>query len=727
MTRNNKFWIPNNEMQDGKIKRTPRSERYPVTIEQAGRIVDSLDEIREGLNKYIENNDDEEAFFILETKKQSDSYEPIIKNGLEPRYRLSDKKCLVSASLKSMDNMSGKARQYRDTFHDSKKRYTSNFNHVVDFLPNTDYEIKMSKSIKKKCESEQKPIEYRVMVYKNNSRSTKPSGYYRHLMGTIEKSEARIMSQLPMDDGTEFLEVESNIDTLREICGNPAVLAATEISRIGIEEIQTIQIETRTLGLDPSIDITKLGIVAILDTGVRFPKNLEPLIVEHYVDDDVDDTFIQHGTWVASKAAFGNISDSGILTPRNRILDCKIFNEGCTTQDLAKRLEKVVVKYHDMVKIYNISINAEKIWDPIGVDPLTKKVDYLQYLYGVQIVVSMGNHRLWKTSDDLSQMFEDDDTLMRAPADSLLGISVGSLSGYTYEESLSIGDNPSPYSCKGALVNRNQKPDIVAYGGGIDRDSRVPMDEYSRMVTTEGFAYNVGTSFVAPYTAGILEEIRKGMGDDGILVSKALLYSELKKVEWKADSEYVRPVDLLGYGLLVRPDLTDNESKAILMRLDSIEVGKEKTISIAAPKIALPSKKKDRLDIKVTCISMCPIEYGYGSECVRVNIVPFGPNLESESKANNNIWSPIHIRTFKMKELKDDDWMIRLECKGKEEMSGELIEYALVITISDPNGADVCSYIRSTNRYPEMVSVREMIRLYNRENEVSKVKLSNKH
>ena len=52
------------------------------------------------------------------------------------------------------------------------------------------------------------------------------------------------------------------------------------------------------------------------------------------------------------------------------------------------------------------------------------------------------------------------------------------------------------------------------------------------------------------------------------------------------------------------------------------------------------------------------------------------------------------------------------------------MEYALVVSIWDPKGNDICARIRNTNRYPDMVSVREMVRMTERMRAKNKVKLN---
>ena len=78
--------------------------------------------------------------------------------------------------------------------------------------------------------------------------------------------------------------------------------------------------------------------------------------------------------------------------------------------------------------------------------------------------------------------------------------------------------------------------------------------------------------------------------------------------------------------------------------------------------------------------------------------------------------TPIHINTYVMKvpENRDQDWVIKVECSGDKKTAGEVIDYALVISIIDPQGGDVAGFIRTTARYPAFVSLKEMVKVSDR-------------
>ena len=59
--------------------------------------------------------------------------------------------------------------------------------------------------------------------------------------------------------------------------------------------------------VESNVSIDELPIVAVLDTGVDFLRELEPLIVEHWVPTGAAPGDKKHGTNVASKVAFENL------------------------------------------------------------------------------------------------------------------------------------------------------------------------------------------------------------------------------------------------------------------------------------------------------------------------------------------------------------------------------------------------------------------------------------
>ncbi len=57
--------------------------------------------------------------------------------------------------------------------------------------------------------------------------------------------------------------------------------------------------------------------------------------------------------------------------------------------------------------------------------------------YGVQFIISAGNHDLYRTQTSLEDILSDDDARIASPSDSMLNITVGAVVGQDHIGSLS--------------------------------------------------------------------------------------------------------------------------------------------------------------------------------------------------------------------------------------------------------------------------------------------------
>jgi hypothetical protein len=61
------------------------------------------------------------------------------------------------------------------------------------------------------------------------------------------------------------------------------------------------------LTIDTSVDIGGLPVVVVLDTGINFPANLRPFLLDQWQAPGVRGSDKMHGTKVAAGVMFGNI------------------------------------------------------------------------------------------------------------------------------------------------------------------------------------------------------------------------------------------------------------------------------------------------------------------------------------------------------------------------------------------------------------------------------------
>lgn len=147
------------------------------------------------------------------------------------------------------------------------------------------------------------------------------------LIALIQQNQGVIQSKpYKLSDGTPIVRAEIPLGKLEEISGDTIVSHVAPTGFYATSPMYAVPAQ-KQMSLNPNVSIDELPIVAVLDTGVDFPPELEPLIVEHWVPTGAAPGDKKHGTNVAGKVAFENLGEqlaSGVLTPRARIIDCNI-------------------------------------------------------------------------------------------------------------------------------------------------------------------------------------------------------------------------------------------------------------------------------------------------------------------------------------------------------------------------------------------------------------------
>jgi hypothetical protein len=173
------------------------------------------------------------------------------------------------------------------------------------------------------------------------------------------------------------------------------------------------------------INIEELPKVVVIDGGIDFSKRTElrPFLTDK-LDYKVNEfNNFEHGTSVASRIIFGENIDvqikTGQLVPKARVIDACVFDSPELSEDrLIESLKFIVEKYHEQSKIFNLSINKTSKIDQTSMSLLAYEIDALVQKYGVIFTISAGNHDLWKYADDISEIIDDDDSLIASPAES---------------------------------------------------------------------------------------------------------------------------------------------------------------------------------------------------------------------------------------------------------------------------------------------------------------------
>jgi len=224
-----------------------------------------------------------------------------------------------------------------------------------------------------------------------------------------------------------------------------------------------------------------------------------------------------HGTFVAGLICWG-----GDLNPTITGLDsspCGVFDlQVIPNNDPAKgdtlalleseflvSLEAALQEHANKYKVWNLSLGTDTVCSLDEFSTLAEELDNLQEKYQVSFVISAGNYDTPPLLDFPRTPDQLDAGRITTPADSVLGITVGSVSHVDYKKNGPKEHHPSAFSRHGAGPNYVIKPDLVHYGGSCSTD----LSHISgiRSVNGGGSAENLGTSFAAPLVSRTLAQI----------------------------------------------------------------------------------------------------------------------------------------------------------------------------------------------------------------------------
>ncbi len=460
------------------------------------------------------------------------------------------------------------------------------------------------------------------------------------LMELIQKKQGVIQSDpYELSDGTRIVRAEIPLGKLAEISGDTIVSHVAPTGFYATSPMYTVPAQAQVT-LDPNVSIDELPIVAVLDTGVDFPPDLEPLIIEHWVPTGAAPGDKKHGTNVASKVVFENLGKqlaSGVLTPRARIIDCNIRGLDpvskkpnrpdliCNSTMIA-RIKEAVLRFKDITRIFNLSSSEENPIQGDEISILGYELDVLSIQYGVKFTISAGNHYLYRSQNSLEDILQDDDIRIAAPSDSMLNISVGAIVGTEHKVGLSRQFDIAPYSRIGPGFKGFRKPDIVSYAGTMTKNDFVPPDDYAMMLASGGqWAFEAGTSFTAPTVAGDLAEISQSVPDQDILMSETLLYhgaempiSEVAKKKITRD-ENAFYGNIYGRGIS-NPivSMFSTAHRVTFLHRGTINKKFKQHAKFLMPSVCDTqfdmSKRDKKIKVTVTCVTQPPIDKTKGAD-----------------------------------------------------------------------------------------------------------------
>ncbi|EFQ11923.1 hypothetical protein HMPREF9504_02530 [Enterococcus faecalis TX0102] len=488
-----------------------------------------------------------------------------------------------------------------------------------------------------------------------------------------------------------------------------------------------------------SDNLDDLPLICVLDDGVSFPDNISASIAGRWTAPDINYNTSAHGTKVASRIIFGeNLAEqisNQLLIPKARVIDAVISDGNTVTETkIISRIRKAVQEIKHITTTFCLAFNdnSSSIFGEKSVSKLAFELDVISYKEGVNFVVSMGNHELWRTLNDINDIYEHDDARLASPAESLHSLSIGSITKDQHPDSMSNMNALSPFSRVGYGFANSYKPDLVYPGGNVCKQNTryfIPKTSGMFVINSDGYiSLDFGTSFSAPLAAFDLSSLQhsvveylNSIGDTDNLdrkaafISRGLLSHHAKAIDSmsNATTEEYNKVYGCGYGSL------DSAKESFASKPTYIRYGKmnrktKEKVGFLIPTV-LSDKRKSGVKlakVTVTCLSISPVDMSKGSEYLRAYIDTSLHMLNSNStlvtknpsqKNGRKKWSNLHHFSQEFTVFDSGDWQLWLELYTKPEIPDEEeIEYVLIITIEslyENEELNLYGEIEATNRF----------------------------
>ncbi len=460
-------------------------------------------------------------------------------------------------------------------------------------------------------------------------------------------------------------------------------------------------------------------VVGIVDSGVN-PDDplLNPWMVarETYVPAQYRD--YHHGSFVAGLIVNGrrlNHDDARFPGSRAKFVDVVAIpghGQEIREDDLLSILEEVIPKY-PQVKIWNLSLGTES--RPCQNDFFSDfgaALDRIQEAHNVRFVIAAGNYRTppfrgWP-AEDLG-----DDDRVRPPADSVRGVTVGSIAHVHMPNSRVKAEDPSPFSRRGPGACFLPKPELVHYGGNCDDRGQYQQTGVLSINGTRNLAENVGTSFATPLVSTLLANIHDALGADAshVLSKAILIHSALQRAE-RLHAEHLRykgfgtPNDLLGA-------LTcDPHTATLIFEPGEVRPGVDFVKGdFPIPECLRTGDGKVRGEFIITLVYNPPLDLAFGAEYCRRNVevslgtynpnarkaghrkkIPCEPRDISKMYEKHLVehgfkWSPVKVyRQDFPRGTEGDHWRVVVSAEDRKgAINFQPTKLALIVTIRDPD------------------------------------------
>ncbi len=519
------LWIPDEEVEQLEKKPMAISEDRGLDYGQHGTSLSTgLQNIIEAYSRLKTDSLSEEDIVIF--KMVLPEGEDIFaqrsiaeKEGLKIN-AVKDKRHAVVSTSKSMFN---RLQERIGTYRESGS--LKHFQYIDNFEPFT-FKDKEASSLRKYLEEEKEHLSVDVqMMFMPNLDADIQERAAERLTKRLSVEGRNNIKKYQLSDGTTVIRADVPIKELRKVTNDPVIYRVEQTGFFKISPSGVSILGMSDKKLDPTIEPEKLPVVVVLDSGVEFPDDLSSLVPVHWKASDVSGKGSPHGTEVASKVVFSHIGLQMLepyLIARAKVIDCDIYgaDKSVSQEVMSARIEEAVKAFYDVAKIFNLSSNIPRAIEGDELSILGYQLDSLMKKYHVKFIVSTGNHELAKSCDNVEDILDDTDARIAEPADSMLAVTVGAVAGIGGPNMFSKRGEPTAYTRVGPGFAGFYKPDLVAYGGNLNKDLSIPRTDPFTFVLVPGgkVGHDVGTSFTAPVVAGDLAEIYGNLSGEVMVV-----------------------------------------------------------------------------------------------------------------------------------------------------------------------------------------------------------------
>ncbi|EON70937.1 S8 family peptidase [Lysinibacillus sphaericus] len=717
------FLIPDSEVK--KIDYDPTSRQTPRDInhlEHGKELSEGLSTIKRKRSNISTPIKDEVIIFKVELNKNDKvdargGYERLfLSNNLQVNAIQKSNVAIVSSTPIDFDRFEVKLSRYVES-----QGRDSDFFQYIDKIGVVDKEDKQSSDLTDEIEKDGFKKDVQITLVPNLQK-----GIYNKMLDYLREELKKVDGELIdepffLSDETPVLRAflpSSGIDLLSD----QEIIYRMELTPFYTSESskRTEKTDIRNIPLRYENGNEDLPIICILDDGIRLPSNLDECVAGYWVADGITDFTAEHGTKVASRAIFGDnldksVLENGVLCPKVRVIDA-VISDGLSMIPepvLIERIRKAVETIKDTTKIFNLSFNSRRPIKDEKISNLAYELDCLMEKYGVVFVVPTGNHSLWQTYDNLTDIIDDEEARISAPGESFLGLTVGSITRENHPLSISGAEELSPFSRVGLGFCGTSKPDLTYPGGNIfinENKHFIAGNSAAYVINKDGYLEaEFGTSFSAPIAAADLAILSQDIPQKNPMVAKALLlhHAELSTSMFNLQINQQEDVCEQLYGKGVGNSYNSKYSqsgRATFIRAGKMSrLVKERVQFYMPTTISMYSKRKASIaNVKVTCLCLPPVNSNKGYEYLRAYIDTSFHCINSngtevtrnpQNKQGREKWHNIHHFSQVFSTFNPGDWQIWLQLFSKPEIANDAeIEYVLIVTIEDLSGNNADIY-----------------------------------